>query len=79
MTQVIYQYFKKELEEGKILVRINPQTFEGTELLVNAESQVQLTKRLFDKTIYEDLDFDEFSNGSALEFNLYLKGIGSQK
>ena len=75
MASVIYQYFKKELEEGKILVRINPETFEGLELLVSDEDHVLKTERAFDETIYEDLEHDEFSDGSAMEFNLYLKGI----
>ena len=75
MATQIYQYFKKEIEEGKILVRIDPETFEGLELLISKEGNILKTTREFDETIYEDLDHDEFAEGSAMEFNLYLKGI----
>jgi len=37
MAQIIYRYFKKELPEGLILVRINPVSLEGLELLVSKE------------------------------------------
>ena len=79
MAMIIYQYFKKELEEGNILVRINPENFNGLELLVDKDNNVLQTHREFDKTIYEDLKVDEFTQGNALEFNLYLNRISSNK
>ncbi len=75
MAQIIFEYFKKEVDEGIILVRINPKSFDGLELLVDKEQRVLQTNRQFDKTIYEDLDFDEFKKGSPLEFNLYLQKV----
>ena len=77
MAQAIYNYHKKELEEAKILVRINPETFEGLELIVLNTGVVKSTSRAFDETIYQDLTFDSFVDGSALEFNLILKGLSS--
>ena len=77
MANQIYEYFKKEIEDDKILVRINPVTFEGLELLISKEGQVLKTNREFDETIYDDLEHDEFTTGNSLEFNLYLKGIPS--
>ena len=79
MSQSLYQYFKKELKEAKILVRINPDSFEGLELIITNNGEVKKTKRSFDKSIYEDLDFDEFTKGNALEFNLHLQGISANK
>ncbi|HHL53428.1 MAG TPA: hypothetical protein ENJ39_08630 [Flammeovirgaceae bacterium] len=79
MAQIIYRYFKKELPEGLILVRINPVNLEGLELLVSKEGALQQTARQFDQDIYDDLEYDEFAKGSALEFNLYLKGIKPDK
>jgi len=79
MTQTIYKYYKKELEEAIILVRIDPISYEGLELIVLKDNQIKKTPRVFDSTIYEDLEFDEFINGNPLEFNLYLQGISKHK
>ena len=77
MAEILYEYFKKEVEEGKILVRINPDNFSGLELIVHENGQLKKTKRDFDETIYEELGFDEFKKSSPLEFNLHLKGVSS--
>ncbi len=69
---VLFQYFKKEIDSNKILVRINPSTLEGLELLVSETGDVSKNSRKFDSTIYDDLDFDEFVESSPIEFNLYL-------
>ena len=79
MAEIIYTYFKKQLEEGKILVRINPENFSGLELLVHEDGELKKTKRDFDESIYEELKFDEFEKSSPLEFNLHLKGFSNQK
>jgi hypothetical protein len=79
MAQAIFKYFKKELDEAKILVRINPITFEGLELIVLKSNQIKKTSRMFDETIYDDLQFDDFIKGNPLEFNLHLQGISSHK
>jgi hypothetical protein len=73
MKQTIYEYFKKELDEATILVRIDPNTFSGLELIVLKNNQVKKTVRTFDETIYEDLKFDDFVSGNPLEFNLHLQ------
>jgi len=77
MAQVIFQYFKKEIDSDKILVRINPTSMEGLELLVSSTGEVAQQMRQFDEYIYEDLTFDEFEKSSPIEFNLYLAAIKS--
>jgi len=79
MGQTIYEYFKKELPEATILVRIHPETLEGLELIVLTSKQIQQTVRQFDDNIYHELAFDKFIDGSAMEFNLYLKGLAGHK
>ena len=79
MAQTIFEYFKKELDEAIILVRIDPNTYEGLELIVLKNNQVKKTARIFDETIYDDLEFDNFIKGNPLEFNLHLQGISSHK
>ncbi len=71
----LYKYFKKEIDSDKIIVRINPATLEGLEILVSTSGEISLTPREFDSTIYEDLEFDEFQASSPLEFNLYLAEV----
>ena len=75
MVTIIHQYFKGEFEDMKVLVQINPETLRGLEIIVDNEGNMQKTKRVFDEDIYEDLEADGFEESSALEFNLYLKGI----
>ena len=75
MSQTIFEYFKKELDEATILVRVDPNTFEGLELIVLKNNQIKKTAREFDETIYDELEFDEFVDGNALEFNWHLQGI----
>ena len=79
MSQTIFEYFKKDLDDAVILVRINPKTYNGLELIVLKNNQLKKTERLFDQTIYEELEYDGFSQGSPLEFNLHLNGVSSYK
>jgi hypothetical protein len=79
MTQTIFEYFKKEFDEATILVRINPNTFEGLELIVLKNNQIKKTARMFDAAIYDELEFDEFLKGNQLEFNLLLQGLSRDK
>lgn len=72
---IIHQYFKKELEEGIIMIQLDPADLCGLELLISKNGAVQKTKRDFDEEIFEDLAADNFTKASPLEFNLYLKGL----
>lgn len=72
---IVHQYFKKELEEGIILVQVNPYEFTGLELLVDKQGNMRKTEREFDEDIFEDLKEDGFVDANAMEFNLYLKGL----
>ena len=67
MNNIIHQYFKRVFEDQIILVQV--------ELIVYPDGKVEKTKRKFDEDIFEDLEEDEFEKASALEFNLYLKGL----
>ena len=79
MSQTIFEYFKKDLDEATILVRVDPNTFEGLELIVLKNNHIKKTAREFDEAIYDELEFDEFVDGNALEFNLHLQGISGHK
>lgn len=43
--------------------------------MIDENGQVVKTERDLDEEIYDDLVEDGFITSSALEFNLYLKGI----
>jgi hypothetical protein len=73
-NNIVHQYFKKELEGSKILVKVNPIHLKGTELVVDGDS-VHARDLDFDSEIFEDLKADGFVEVNALEFNLYLSGL----
>jgi hypothetical protein len=69
------QYFKRVFEDYKVLVKVNPLDFTGTELIIHPDGKVEKTEMEFDEDIFEDLAVDEFENCSPLEFNLHLQGV----
>lgn len=71
---IIHLYFKKEGEGSLTLVQINPETFQGLELTVQAGG-AKKRKLDFDENIYESLKVNGFKDSGALEFNLFLKGL----
>lgn len=72
---IVHSYYRKIIDKHKILVQVNPETLQGVELIIHPDGKVEKTKLKYDEDIYEDLKVDEFKESSALEFNLYLKGI----
>ena len=73
-SNIVHQYFKKEMEGLTILVRVNPILFTGTEITLQ-EGGNAMRELEFDGEIFEDLKVDGFTASSALEFNLYLNGL----
>ncbi|MEP2772651.1 MAG: hypothetical protein ABJH05_10910 [Fulvivirga sp.] len=74
MQNVVHEYFKKTFDNLTIIVQLNPVNYTGIELTI-ANGEVEKRKLEFDEDIYEDLKVDGFEQASALEFNLYLKGL----
>lgn len=72
---IVHQYFKKELDGGKILVKVNPIHLKGTELTVPRKGDVAARDLDFDENIFKDLEADGFEEVNAMEFNLYLSGL----
>lgn len=71
----MHQYFKKEVGDGKILVKVDPIHFSGAEITVPANGEPALREMEFDSEIFDDLKADGFAEASPLEFNLYLNGL----
>jgi len=72
---IVHQYFKKELEGTKILVKVDPIHFQGTELTIEYPHNITTRDLDFDGQIFEDLQSDGFQEVNAMEFNLYLSGL----
>lgn len=72
---IVHQYFKKEIEGGKILVKVNPIHLTGTELIIDESGALQTRDLEFDDQIFDDLKHDGFTEVNAMEFNIYLSGL----
>jgi hypothetical protein len=72
---IVHQYFKKEFEEAKILVKVDPIQFKGSEITVPKEGNMEIRNMAFDEQIFDDLKADGFEACSPLEFNLYESGL----
>lgn len=74
-SNIVHQYFKKDFEGYKILVKVNPITFFGAEITVGLQDEPEFREMEFDAEIFEDLKADGFEAANPLEFNLYLSGL----
>lgn len=74
-NNIVHQYFKKQFDGHKILVKVNPIQFKGTELLVPDTGNAEIRDLDFDNDIFDDLKADGFIDCTALEFNLYYTGL----
>ncbi|NOS91873.1 MAG: hypothetical protein HOP30_08120 [Cyclobacteriaceae bacterium] len=73
-NNIVHQYFKKELEGAKIIVKVNPIHMIGSELTVTAAG-AELRNIELDSQIFDYLKEDGFVEVNAIEFNLYLAGL----
>ncbi len=73
-NNIVHQYFKKETEGTKLLVRVNPIHWTGAELSITSTG-AEMRELEFDSEIFEDLKADGFTEVNPIEFNLYLAGL----
>ena len=74
-SNIVHQYFKKEIEGAKIIVKVNPIQLKGIELIITMDGKVESRDLEFDEGIFDDLKEDGFEGASPLEFNLYQNGL----
>jgi len=74
-SNIVHQYFKKEIEGAKIIVKVNPIQLKGVELIITVDGKVESRDLEFDEGIFDDLKEDGFEGASPLEFNLYQTGL----
>ncbi len=73
-SNIVHQYFKKELNGTKIIVRVNPIHWTGAELTITQDG-ADIRELELDSEVLEDLKVDGFEEVNAIEFNLYLAGL----
>ncbi|MCH7409283.1 hypothetical protein MM239_07760 [Belliella sp. DSM 111904] len=71
----IVRYFKRTFDDYKVLVKVNPEDYTGTELIIHPDGKIEKTEMEFDEEIFEDLAVDEFEESGAMEFNLYVANL----
>lgn len=75
-SNIVHQYFRKELDDVTILLRVNPIQFKGMEITLPKNGDEPSVRELeLDQGIFEDLKADDFLDASPLEFNLYYSGL----
>lgn len=74
-SNIVHQYFKREVEGAKIIVKVNPIQLKGTELTIRSDGIVESRHVEFGEGIFDDLEEDGFVEASPLEFNLYQAGL----
>jgi hypothetical protein len=74
-SNIVHQYFKKELEDLTILVRVNPFHFKVSEITISRAGETHVREIEADEDVIDDLKADGFVESSALEFNLYFTGL----
>ncbi|NOT76686.1 MAG: hypothetical protein HOP08_17295 [Cyclobacteriaceae bacterium] len=74
-SNIVHQYFKKEIEGAKIIVKVNPIQLKGTEITIFSDGKIESRDLEFDEQIFDDLKEDAFTEASPLEFNLYYSGL----
>ena len=74
-SNIVHQYFKKELDDCILLVKVNPVRLKATEITVYRDQEPELREIDVGTEIFEDLKTDGFTEASPMEFNLYLSGL----
>lgn len=74
-SNIVHQYFRKDVEGATLLVKLNPIQWRVTEITVYKDQDPELRELEADADIFDDLKSDGFIEASPLEFNLYLSGL----
>jgi hypothetical protein len=74
-SNIVHQYFKKEMAGWILLVKVNPIQLKATEITVFKDQDPQMRELETDADIFDDLKADGFVEANPIEFNLYLSGL----
>jgi GTP cyclohydrolase II len=74
-SNIVHQYFKKEMAGHTLLVKVNPLQLKAVEITLQKGQEPELREMEVDADIIDDLKMDGFTEASPIEFNLYLSGL----
>jgi hypothetical protein len=74
-SNIVHQYFKKEDEKGKILLKVNPIHLKGIEIIVPIKGEAESNEIEITGEFETELKEEGFEPTSPLEFNLYWSGL----
>ena len=74
-SNIVHQYFRKEDEEGKILLKVNPIHLKGTEIVVPLEGEPESNEVEVGIDFEKELLAEGFTATNPMEFNLYWAGL----
>lgn len=72
---IVHQYFKRDFDDFTIYVKVNPYSYQGTELTIFKNGSKESRDMTFDEQIFEDLAADDFKEVTSLEYQLYASGL----
>ncbi|MCU0420129.1 MAG: hypothetical protein MUC38_10805 [Cyclobacteriaceae bacterium] len=75
---IVHQYFKKETDGTKLLLKFKPIHRKGTQLTIRAHAEPEANELDFDgepEELEEVLRAEGYVPVSAIEYNLYLSGL----
>jgi len=75
VSNIVHQYFKKENEEGKTLLKINPIHRTGVEIVIPAKGEPETEEIEVPANFETGLIEEGYQPCSPLEFNLYWSGL----
>ncbi len=76
-SNIVHQYFRKESDGSKILVKVNPIHLRGVEIVVPTEGKPEFNEIEVGEGFETDLAGEGFEAASPLEFNLYWAGLAN--
>lgn len=74
-SNIVHQYFKKEDQGGKTLLKINPIHLSGIEIIIPVKGEPESHEIEVPNTFEAELPKEGYEACSPLEFNLYLNGL----
>ena len=74
-SNIVHQYFRKEDENGKTLLKVNPIHLTGVEIVVPVKGEPESSEIELTAGFEADLKEEGFEGCSPMEFNLYCTGL----
>ena len=74
-SNIVHQYFKREDEQGKVLLKVNPIHLTGIQITIPTKGEAESEEIEVPNTFEAELPKEGFQVASPLEFNLYWTGL----